>query len=162
MNEDCSYLLTNNTTPYICITVDYKNYGFWILTKTRAAELVDNYLIDTVTDSRNTVRIALTMLLHMTSVVYKFFLCDHVLYDAAANAGGTTEGWTSLMQRTTTEELIGKLSFEGGSEKEIERKRQVYKRCWDFVLQNDGVKYDYDKYNTQVATRYFKAIAHAY
>lgn len=134
MNEDCSYLLTN-TTPYICVTVDRENYGFWTLTKARAAELVDNYLIDTVTDSRNAVRSVLIMLIHMTSFVYKFFLCNHVLYDAAANAGGTTDGWISLMQRTTMEELIGKLSFEGESEKEIERRRQVYKRCWDFVLQ---------------------------
>ncbi len=134
MNEDCSHLLTN-TTPYICVTVDRENYGFWTLTKARAAELVDNYLIDTVTDSRNAVRSALTMLIHMTLSVYKFFLCDHVLYDAAANAGGTTDGWISLMQRTTTEEFVRNLPIEGKSEKEIERKRQVYKRCWDLVLQ---------------------------
>lgn len=134
MNEDCSYLLTN-TAPYICVTVDRENYGFWTLTKAKAAELVDNYLIDTVTDSRNAVRSALIMLIHRTSSVYNFFLNDYVLYDAAANAGGTTDGWTSLMQRTTTEEFIGKLSFEGGSEKEIERKRRVYKHCWDLVLQ---------------------------
>lgn len=135
VNEQCPHSLTNSTSLYMYITADYKNYGFWTLTKARAAELVDNYIIDTVTDSRNAVRNVLMMLIHMTSSIYSFFLGDYVFYDATVNAGGAIDGWTSLMQRTTTEELIGKLSFEGGSEKEIERKCQVYKRCWDLVLQ---------------------------
>lgn len=135
LNEDCSHFLISNAAPYICLMVDYENYGLWTLTKARAVDLVDSYLLDTVTDSRNAVRSVLTMLIHMTSFVYKFFLCDHVLYDAAANAGSTTNGWTSLMQRITTEEFVRNLPIEGKSEKEIERKRQVYKRCWDLVLQ---------------------------
>lgn len=134
MNEDCSYFLISNASPYICLMVDYENYDLWTLTKARAGDLVDSYLLDTVTDPRSAIRGILTMLIHMTSFTYKFVFCDHVLYDAATKGGGV-KGWTSLMQRTTTEEFIRNLPIDGNSEKEIERKRQVYKRCWDLVLQ---------------------------
>lgn len=134
-NKQHSYPLNNDTMPYVCVMVDYRNCGLWTLTKARAIELVDNYLIDTVIDSRSAVRNTLTMLIHMTSFVYNFFLCDYVLYDAAANAGSTANGWISLMQRTTTEEFVRSLSFEGESEKETEHMRHVYKCCWDLVLQ---------------------------
>lgn len=134
MNEDCSSFLISNAAPYICVMVDYENYGLWTLTKARAVDLVDSYLLDTVADPRSAVRGILTILIHMTSFVYKFVFCDHVLYDAAAKGGGV-KGWTSLMQRTTTEEFVGNLPIDGNSENEIERKRQVYKRCWDLVLQ---------------------------
>lgn len=135
-NEQCSYLLTNNTSPYICFTVDYENCGLWTLTRARAAELVDNYLIDTVTDPRSAVQSVLTTLIyHMPSLIYSFFFHDYVLYDAAVNAGGITNGWISLMQRTTTKDFVRNLSFKGELEEEKERKRHVYKRCWDLVLQ---------------------------
>lgn len=133
-NEDCSHFLTSNEVPYAVVMVDYENYGLWTLIKTRAVDLVDSYLLDTVTDSRSAIRGILTMLIYMTSFIYKFVFCDHVLYDAAAKGGGV-KGWTSLMQRTTTEEFVRNLPIDGNSEKEIERKRQVYKRCWDLVLQ---------------------------
>lgn len=134
MNEDCSRFLISNAAPYICVMVDYENYGLWTLTKARAVDLVDSCLLDTVTDPRSAIRGILTILIHMTSFVYKFVFCDHVLYNAAAKGGGV-KGWTSLMQRTTTEEFVGNLPIDGNSEKEKERKRQVYKRCWDLVLQ---------------------------
>lgn len=133
-NEDCSHFLTSNEVPYAVVMVDYENYGLWTLIKARAVDLVDSYLLDTVTDPRSAIRGILTMLIYMTSFTYRFVFCDYVLYDAAAK-GGDVKGWTSLMQRTTTEEFIRNLSFDGDSEKEIERKRQVYKRCWDLVLQ---------------------------
>lgn len=134
MNEDCSHFLISNASPYICLMVDYENYGLWTLTKVRAVDLVDSYLLDTVTDPRSAIRGILTILIHMTSFTYKFVFCDHVLYGAAAKGGGV-KGWTSLMQRTTTEEFVRDLPIDGNSEKETERKRQVYKRCWDLVLQ---------------------------
>lgn len=133
-NEGCSHFLTSNTAPYICVMVDYENHSLWTLTKARAVDLVDSYLLDTVTDPRSAIRGILTILIYMTSFAYKFVFCDHVLYDAAAKGGGV-KGWTSLMQRTTTEEFVRNLPFDGKSEKEKERKRQVYKHCWDIVLQ---------------------------
>ena len=133
-NEQCSHFLNSNEVPYVVVMVDYENYGLWTLTKARAADLVDSYLLDTVTDPRSAIRGILTILIHMTSFTYNFVFCNHVLYDAAANGGGV-KGWTSLMQRITTEEFIRNLSFDGDSEKDKERKCQVYKRCWDLVLQ---------------------------
>lgn len=136
MNKDCSHFLTSNEVPYAVIMVDYENYGLWTLTKARAADLVDSYLLDTVTDPRSAVQSVLTTLIyHMPSLTYSFFFCNYVLYDAVAKGEGVTNGWISLMQRTTTEEFVRNLSFKGESEKEKERKRQVYKQCWDLVLQ---------------------------